>query len=366
MNVAIHEVPVPDQGPPHPLVHVLVGCDRRVWFELYGHDDFHEDLAGYLVALTPTEYQTRRHWVALPAGVLPTACAPSDALGFAHLGLGLKEDLTTGDFFVGVPLAHRDRGVGQALYERVLGAMDGRTVLQTWCPSPELSANDQRALTARSGSGTLDATSAEARWLLHRGFELEQAERYSRLDIERDTLASDLAVHARVAAAHAGADYELVGWEGTAPDHLHDELADLTTRFSVDQPTAGLHLDEQVWDADRVRVSEQRMEQRGNGRVRIAARHLPSGRLVAVTELTWPGRNAAGVWQQITLVAREHRGHRLGLWTKAANLLQLLEVNPDAARVHTWNADENTHMLAINRALGFRPLGLEGAWQKRW
>ena len=57
--------------------------------------------------------------------------------------------------------------------------------------------------------------------------------------------------------------------------------------------------------------------------------------------------------------------HRLGLWMKAANLQQLLDANPDAARVHTWNADENAHMLAINEVLGFERLGLEGGWQKR-
>lgn len=34
-------------------------------------------------------------------------------------------------------------------------------------------------------------------------------------------------------------------------------------------------------------------------------------------------------------------------------------------RVHTWNAGENSHMLAINTALGFRPVSLEGVWEKR-
>lgn len=365
MAFAIHEVPAPGDGPPHPLVHALVDADRRVWFDLFGHDDFHDDLTSYLVSLTPTPYRTDRFWVALPADVSPVGCAPGDALGFASLELGLTEDTHSGFFFVATPTQHRNRGIGGALYERVLAGLGGRTTLLTWCHSPELSANDIRAVVAASGSGAIDGTSPSARWLLHRGFALEQAERYSRLDVDRPELLADVAVLARAAAAHAGPDYELVGWRGSVPDELVDDLADLTQRFSVDAPFAGLEVDEQVWDADRVALSERRTVQRGRDRVRVAARHRPSGRLVALTELQWPLRNPAGVWQQITLVHPDHRGHRLGIWVKATNLAQLLDANPDAARVHTWNADENTRMLAINEALGFRSLGLEGGWQKR-
>mgnify|MGYP002653344585 CR=1 FL=1 len=60
-----------------------------------------------------------------------------------------------------------------------------------------------------------------------------------------------------------------------------------------------------------------------------------------------------------------HRGHGLGLRVKAVNLLALREAVPTVRRVHTWNAGENAHMLAINTALGFRPVSLEGVWEKR-
>ena len=33
-------------------------------------------------------------------------------------------------------------------------------------------------------------------------------------------------------------------------------------------------------------------------------------------------------------------------------------------RVITFNAAENDHMLAINIALGFRPAGYDGEWQR--
>jgi hypothetical protein len=48
---------------------------------------------------------------------------------------------------------------------------------------------------------------------------------------------------------------------------------------------------------------------------------------------------------------------------KAANLERLLDTAPEARRVHTWNADTNSYMVAINELLGFRIARLESAWR---
>ena len=95
------------------------------------------------------------------------------------------------------------------------------------------------------------------------------------------------------------------------------------------------------------------------------ALHAGTGEVAAYTHLAWPEEHPAGVWQEETLVLPHHRGHGLGMWTKLANLARLVEANPEARRVHTWNAVENRPMLAINDALGFVPVGVEGCWQKR-
>jgi RimJ/RimL family protein N-acetyltransferase len=54
-----------------------------------------------------------------------------------------------------------------------------------------------------------------------------------------------------------------------------------------------------------------------------------------------------------TIVEPDHRGHRLGLAVKFANLRHLRLAVPETQRLETWNADENTRMIAINELLGF-------------
>jgi len=95
-----------------------------------------------------------------------------------------------------------------------------------------------------------------------------------------------------------------------------------------------------------------------------AAEHAPTGRLAAYTELGLPPGDSAPATQEDTLVLRSHRGHRLGLLLKAANLRQLREVSPGTTVVTTFNAEDNRPMLDVNEALGFRSIGHEGSWQK--
>ncbi len=60
----------------------------------------------------------------------------------------------------------------------------------------------------------------------------------------------------------------------------------------------------------------------------------------------------------------EHRGHRLGMLLKVANLQELAHYAPEAPLVFTFNAEENRHMLNVNEAVGFRAVGYDGAWKK--
>ena len=64
-------------------------------------------------------------------------------------------------------------------------------------------------------------------------------------------------------------------------------------------------------------------------------------------------------------MAAKHRGNRLGMLVKILNLRRLAAEHPSVERILTFNAAENSHMLAINVALGFRPAGYDGEWQRR-
>jgi hypothetical protein len=63
-------------------------------------------------------------------------------------------------------------------------------------------------------------------------------------------------------------------------------------------------------------------------------------------------------------VLRAHRGNRLGMYLKAANLLAVPAAWPSVERIYTWNAEENSPMLSVNIELGFTPAGRVAAWQK--
>ncbi|MFX0539897.1 N-acetyltransferase family protein [Ornithinimicrobium sp. Y1847] len=121
---------------------------------------------------------------------------------------------------------------------------------------------------------------------------------------------------------------------------------------------------EEQWDAARVAEHDERLADLGDLRLTTVALD-PEGEPVAYTELTHDPQAPACATQDDTLVHGDHRGHGLGRRVKAANLARLREVAPTVRRVHTWNAVENTHMLAINADLGFRAMGAQGAWQLR-
>jgi hypothetical protein len=49
---------------------------------------------------------------------------------------------------------------------------------------------------------------------------------------------------------------------------------------------------------------------------------------------------------------------------KLANLVEVQRRMPGHPSVITFNAEENRHMLDVNEAVGFVPIGYEGAWRR--
>jgi hypothetical protein len=169
----------------------------------------------------------------------------------------------------------------------------------------------------------------------------------------------ELAMRAERAAAPG---YDVVSWEGHAPDDLVDAFARARGRMALAVPAGGLTIEAEHWDAARVRAREAE-NLASHRRTLIAAAVTADREVAAYTELELPEARTVA-YQGDTLVVGPHRGHGLGMLVKLANLVRLADTAPERTDVYTWNADENAHMLAINIAMGFELRGLGAAWQR--
>jgi GNAT superfamily N-acetyltransferase len=159
-------------------------------------------------------------------------------------------------------------------------------------------------------------------------------------------------------------DYALETSLDGIPEAWLADRAELQRRMSTDVPLGDLQLEEEDWDADRVRGEYAVLSAMGRRVVETVARHVPSGRLVGYTQVQVSPETPTLGYQQDTLVVREHRGHALGLRLKAANTAAVMEHLPALTAIRTWNADDNTHMLAVNQRLGYVVDAHLREWQK--
>lgn len=286
-------------------------------------------------------------------------------VGSCSVVLPLKENTATAWIEVLVAAGYRRRGMGRRLLEfaEATARERGRTVFDGYCEEP---ATDEPGpagmLPAKSGAGGIPLAAASTRFAAAAGYQLEQVEKSSRLGLSVD---EGLLGRLESGASERSRDYRLVEWRNSCPDELVGAYAELKSRMSADVPTAGMEAEVEDWDAERVRNEEQSRARSGVESLVAAARHAGTGELAAYTVLTRRRDRQRTLNQEDTLVAGPHRGHRLGLLTKIANIRRAQDVWPEAQSVITWNASENRHMLAINISLGFKPAGFEGEWQKR-
>jgi GNAT superfamily N-acetyltransferase len=309
----------------------------------YGVDDVVFTPAEVLPAYLNLEFEPKRMFVARVAGevvargVYETLADPASSHAW---------------FTIQVHPEHRDRGVGSALHDLLegLARADGITEAVVYAVSRP---GPGERIDSPTGFGSVPRDNPEVQFLLHRGYRLEQIERGSRL-----------ALPALLPDAPETPGYGIRQWVGATPERWVDDLAVLHTRMSTDAPSAGLDEPEDVWTAERVRAQDEHAGDGGRTLLVTAVEHIASGRLAGYTELVTPAETTRVVEQRDTIVLREHRGHRLGMLLKVANLAQLQRVAPGYSSVLTFNAEENRHMLDVNEALGFTPIGYEGAWKK--
>lgn len=267
---------------------------------------------------------------------------------------------------LGVAPGHRGRGHGRALLARVCehARADGRdTVLSGtgYRPEPDaVWALHERAVTDPAVTRSpVPGAALGVSFARAAGAVLVQTEVRSQvaLPVPEEVLAAQ---EAEVAGHATG--YAARTWERVCPDGLLDDRAALAARMDTDPPLGDMDWRPGVWDADRMRDTYADWERRGLQMVGAGALD-GEGRMVAFSEMGRDRRRPTIAYQFDTIVDPDHRGRRLGMLVKAANLRALGAAFPEVTRVQTWNALENGPMLRVNRAMGFVPVGLYSLWQ---
>ncbi|MEU9304502.1 GNAT family N-acetyltransferase [Streptomyces sp. NPDC048269] len=159
---------------------------------------------------------------------------------------------------------------------------------------------------------------------------------------------------ARADAAAADTEYpgyELACWTGTVPDDLAEAFAAAKNAMN-DMPMGDMDYGSQTWTADRVRAMAEVLADRGDVLLTTAA--LCKGEMAGYTEIVIRAGETRRALQYDTVVVPAHRSHGLGLWVKAEMVRRLRAEQPGIVEIETDNAQDNTHMLAVNRQLGFR------------
>ncbi|WP_165350425.1 GNAT family N-acetyltransferase [Xylanimonas protaetiae] len=330
----------------------VAALDRAVCVARDGHDD---------QAVRAVESANRLAHQEDSAHTLVVALDDADTVvGRLGVDLPLRGNRHTAWVEVQVHPDHRRRGLGAALLERGerVAADAGRGTLQAESEFRESPGSPP--LLPPTGSGAAPADDAGVRFARAHGYELAQVDRRSLLETP---VAPGLLDALEADAAGRTGGYRLHRWDSTVPERWLDAFALLETRMSTDAPVGALDFREDPWDAERVRRMAARQVEQGREYVITAAEHVASGELAGMTMLAWlPAQQCAFQWD--TIVLAPHRGHRLGMAMKVANLRHLAALRPDVRRVHTWNAEENDHMLGINVAMGFRPAGGAAIWQR--
>ncbi|MDR0782894.1 MAG: GNAT family N-acetyltransferase [Propionibacteriaceae bacterium] len=351
--MTVRIVPVPIVSWPNPATDWMYEGIARVGsassMALYGHDDLVS--TGQETFLYLFHVRSFEHIVAVAVEGEDRA---ENVIGFAQSMILVNSNPTMAELWVTVHPDHRSRGVGTQLADWVETqvAARGRTSLITY-PDTTEPVGDEPVLTAAEGD-TVPANTPGVLFALARGYTLRQVARRSRLDlpVSKDLLAE---LYAQTIGHHDA--YRFHQWLGAPPDPWLEKLVGLNTAMSTDTPMGELSIGEDPYDVERLQAIYELHEARDWACLTTAAEHIATGEIAGFTDLIVPRDTRTAGEQWNTIVARDHRGHRLGLAIKVMNLRRLADLHPQISRLYTWNASENAHMLAINTALGFYPSG---------
>jgi GNAT superfamily N-acetyltransferase len=285
----------------------------------------------------PWPGEVRTTWLARVDGSVVGGCV---------LTLPMLDNLHNSGGEILVAPEHRRCGIGRALLDhlRAEAAWQGRIRIVAWVARP------------------LDPTAPDpaGRFAAKAGAVPALVQTLRRLDIDSVDPAVLAELDAQARARSGG--YSLVQWVGSTPPQWLAGMAYLTARMSTDAPLDHLRWDAEFYDAARMQGRDASCLTCGLHMVTTAVVDR-AGQLVAYTQIVGDATSRWHAWQWDTIVAPEHRGHRLGTLIKVANLKFARAQRPELRVIDTCNADSNPYMVAINDAMGFRPHRRMIDWQ---
>lgn len=259
-------------------------------------------------------------------------------VGAGFLFLPTMDNTDKGWVHAIVDPAQQGRGHGRALLEHLLATAkdDGRTSI---CAETKIAF--EHVLDHRN------RRFAEAAGFTYSNVEIV---RYLDLPVPESTI--------RGWSAEAGeksAGYRVETFVDVIPDELLESYCLLLGQLAVDAPTGAVD-----WEEEKItpeRHAANRRSLRAAGRTMYDTMAItPEGVVAAHSTMAVPGHGKTDVSQWGTFVHREHRGHRLGLATKAGNLLAVQRAHPLMRRIVTQNGETNQWMIAVNEQMGFEPV----------
>ncbi|HEY3925736.1 MAG TPA: GNAT family N-acetyltransferase [Acidothermaceae bacterium] len=283
-----------------------------------------------------------------------------EAVVLGELRLPLLDNTDNAVVNVGTRPSYRRRGYGTAMLQHLTARARAhnrtRLIGEVGEPMPRGDTSQQESGEASSPAsppGVLFVTKFGARPVTS---EVRRLLRIGDIDdVQLSRLNDDATAHS--------AEYSLIQWEGPAPAEVLDDLVVLHSRMTTDAPLEDLDWEPEQWTPQRYREREQRVIASGQVCLCTVARHDPSGQVVALTDLGLTAGHPEVAYQWATIVLPSHRGHRLGMLVKLANLAYLRSSRPQVRLLNTWNAAINDHMVSINEAIGFRPVERWREWQ---